>query len=671
MLKLDTMKNNKFQLVTDFKTSQNQKESIDLLTQGLLKNAKYQTLMGVTGSGKTYIMSKIIEKIQKPTLVIAHNKTLAAQLATEFRNFFPKNKVAYFVSYYDYYQPEAYMPTTDLYIEKETQINEEIERYRNKATQYLLTRNDTIVVSSVSCIYGLGNPEEYSKKALEIRVGEIIKRSEILISLTDMQYNRNEIDPIKGTFSLKGEVLELIPPYEDNIVRIELSDDKIESIKYIDNLTRKTISTLQYIYIYPAKHYLLEKEKINNAIKNILKEKNERVKYFKDHDKLIEAERIENKVKFDIEMIQELGYTSGIENYSRHLENRDPGSHSFTLMDFFPKDFLLFIDESHITLPQIRGMYNGDRARKSTLIDYGFRLPSALDNRPLKFLEFQSQINKAIFVSATPGDFEISLSKESTSNINGYPKSGIVEQIIRPTNLLDPEVEIRKKENQIDDIKKEIQKRVNNNERVLIITLTKKMAESLSSYLIKEGFKTQYLHSDLDTIERTDILRDLRLGEYDVIVGINLLREGLDLPEVSLIIILDADKEGFLRSKDSFIQIMGRSARHIHGKVILYADQTTKSMKNAMNETKRRREIQKQYNLENNLTPISIQKTIDTQLERHNKKKDENLDLNIFVNSDKNKLIKELTKEMKKYTENLQFEKATIIRDKIQELKLL
>ena len=660
----------KFKLVSKFSESQAQEESIDMLTLGLEQNAKYQTLMGVTGSGKTYIMSKIIERIHKPTLVIAHNKTLAAQLATEFRNFFPQNKVAYFVSYYDYYQPEAYMPTTGLYIEKETQINEEIEKYRSKATQYLLTRNDTIVVASVSCIYGLGNPEEYSNIALNIKVGDDIKRHTIISKLTDMQYTRNEIEHNKGTFSSKGEIMEIYPPYEDYIVKIEFFGDTIEAIKYVDDIKRKTIDILGDIYIYPAKHYLLQKEKIDKAIKSIIEEKNERVKYFKKQGKLLEAERVESKVNFDIEMIQELGYTSGIENYSRHLEDRVAGSHSFTLMDFFPKDFLLFIDESHITIPQIRGMYNGDRARKQTLIDYGFRLPSALDNRPLKFLEFQSKISKAIFVSATPTEFEISLSKESTAHIKNYPKSGIVEQIIRPTHLLDPEVEIRKRENQIEDIKKEIQKRVRNKERILIITLTKKMAENLSSYLKEEGFKTQYLHSDLDTIERTDILRNLRLGEYDVIVGINLLREGLDLPEVSLIIILDADKEGFLRSRDSFIQIMGRAARHVNGKVILYADNITKSMKEAIKETQRRRGIQQKYNLDNNLTPKSIKKAIDTQLVRQNKKQYTDIDLNTFDISDKNRLIKELTLEMKKYVKNLQFEKAAIIRDKIQELKL-
>ena len=664
------MKTNKFKVISSFKTTHSQQQSIDTLALGLEKNAKYQTLMGVTGSGKTYIMSKIIEEVQKPTLIIAHNKTLASQLAQEFRKFFPHNKVAYFVSYYDYYQPEAYMPTTDLYIEKETQINEEIERYRSKATQYLLTRNDTIVVSSVSCIYGLGSPEEYSNIAFEIKVGEKISRNDIFSKLISMQYTRNEIERDKGTFSSKGEMIEIIPPYEDHIIRVEFLENIVETIKYIDNITRKTIEVIQDIYIYPAKHYLIQKEKMKKAIENILKEKDERVKYFKKLGKLVEAQRIESKVKFDIEMMQELGYTSGIENYSRHLEERAPGSHSFTLMDFFPKDFLLFIDESHITLPQIKGMYNGDRARKQTLIDYGFRLPSALDNRPLKFLEFQNQINKAIFVSATPQEYEKILSKESTNSIKKYPESGIVEQIIRPTHLLDPIVEIRTKENQIEDIQKEIKKRVKNNERTLVLTLTKKMAESLSDYLINEGFKTQYLHGDLDTIERTDILRSLRLGEYDVIVGINLLREGLDLPEVSLIIILDADKEGFLRSKDSFIQIMGRASRHINGNVILYAEETTKSMKNAIAETKRRRKIQDEYNKRYNLIPQSIQKPIDVELQRQ-KKKDDNIDFNTFDTSDKNRLIKELTLEMQKCVKSLQFEKAAIIRDKIKELKLL
>ncbi len=662
------MDKNKFELISDFKPEGDQPKAIEYLLNGIRSGAKNQTLMGVTGSGKTFVMSNIIQNINKPTLVIAHNKTLAAQLASEFRNFFPNNLVAYFVSYYDYYQPEAYIPTRDLYIEKETQINEEIEQYRNKATQYLLTRNDVIIVASVSCIYGLGDPSEYEELAIKISLNTNIKRNTLIDSLLQIQYERNDFEYKRGTFSVKGDIIEIFPQYEDDVIRIEFFGDIIEKIRIINPFTRNRGEERSDVYIFPAKHYIVKQEKLNIAINAIEEELKERLDYFRKMDMLVEAKRLEQKVRFDIEMIQEVGYCQGIENYSRHIEGRAKGSAPFTLMDFFPKDYLLIIDESHITLPQIRGMHRGDFQRKKTLVDYGFRLPSAIDNRPLNFEEFRKKINTVMYVSATPNEYEIEISKESTKGLDNYPENGIVEQIIRPTKLLDPEIEVRKTEGQIEDIKKEVLKRVKKNERTIIITLTKKMSEELNKYMIEQGFNSQYIHSDIKTIERTEILRDLRLGNYDVIIGINLLREGLDLPEVSLILIVDADKEGFLRSKQAFIQIIGRAARHQNGRVIMYAEKITESMKNAIEETNRRRQIQLNYNIKHNVSPIGIKKSIDTQIERI-KKDNENLNINEI--SDTKELIKNLTKQMNEYAKKMQFEKAAKLRDQIKELKLI
>ncbi len=661
------MKKDVFKLEAPFKPQGDQPNAIKTLTYGIESNVKDQTLMGVTGSGKTFVMSNIIQNVQKPTLVIAHNKTLAAQLASEFRSFFPNNKVAYFVSYYDYYQPEAYIPTKDLYIEKETQINEEIEQYRNKATQYLMSSRDVIIVASVSCIYGLGDPSEYEELSVKISKGEYIKRSDLMNSLLNIQYERNDFDYKRGTFSVKGDTIDIFTQYEDNVVRIELFGDQIDKIKIVNALTKTQKSETNEIIIYPAKHYIVEQNRLNLAINKIEEELKERLEYFRKRGMVVEEKRLEQRVKFDIEMIQEMGYCQGIENYSRLIEGRKAGSAPFTLIDFFPKDYLLIIDESHMTIPQIRGMYRGDFQRKKTLIDYGFRLPSALDNRPLKYDEFREKINQVIYVSATPNEYEINLSKQSTEKLKNYPRDGIVEQIIRPTNLIDPEIEIRKTEGQIEDIKIEVKKRIEKDERVIIITLTKKMSEELNKYMLENNFKTQYLHSDIETIERTEVLENLRLGNFDVIVGINLLREGLDLPEVSLIIILDADKEGFLRSKQSLIQIMGRAARHKNGKVIMYADKITKSMEEAIKETNRRREIQISYNKKYKKQPIGIKKDIKKQLERKNKDEE----LNITDISDKKELIKNLTKQMNIYSKNLEFEKASKLRDQIEELKLI
>ena len=665
--------NNNFNLISKYKPEGDQPRAIEKLTLGIKKEAKNQTLMGVTGSGKTFVMSNVIANIGKPTLVIAHNKTLAAQLASEFKNYFPNNAVAYFVSYYDYYQPEAYIPTKDMYIEKETRVNEEIEKYRNKATQFLQSRNDVIIVSSVSCIYGLGSPDEYNELKILISRKDKIKRHELFTLLNNIQYSRNDIEYQRGTFRAKGNIIEIFPPYEENIIRIEMFDDEIESITLIDPLTRSIIENYSEIYIYPAKHYLVKDEKIKKAIINIRQEMKDRINYFKKNNQLVEAQRLEQRVKFDLEMIEEMGYCQGIENYSRHLEGRAQGSAPYTLLDFFPKDYLLIIDESHMTIPQIRGMYKGDYARKKTLVDYGFRLPSAIDNRPLRFDEFQKKINQVIYVSATPNDFEVNISSISTKNIQGYPKNGIVEQIIRPTNLVDPTIEVRPTKNQIDDIKKEIDKRIKNKERTIVITLTKKMAEELSTYFKDNNLKTQYLHSEIHTIERTEILQDLRLGTYDVLVGINLLREGLDLPEVSLMIILDADKEGFLRSKQSLIQTMGRVSRHVSGNVIMYADIMTDSMKEAIKETTRRRNIQLNHNKKYGFKPLSITKSIDTQLERSNNSRDKDLNLDEISDTthiDTKDIVAKLRKQMKKYSDNMEFEKAASIRDKIREVKL-
>ncbi|HYE22680.1 MAG TPA: excinuclease ABC subunit UvrB [Verrucomicrobiae bacterium] len=652
-----------FKLHSQFKPSGDQPQAIDKLVSGLKKNYRYQTLLGVTGSGKTFTMANVVEKLQRPTLIISHNKTLAAQLASEFQEFFPDNAVHYFVSYYDYYQPEAYIPRSDTYIEKETEINEEIDKLRNAATQSLLSRKDVLIVASVSCIYGLGNPGNYLELSIPMKVGETLKRDKFLRRLTDLQFFRNDVELTRGTFRVRGDTIEIIPASADKIMRIGFYGDEIEKISEHDPLTGKDLGERQELTIFPAKHFVTPREKLLAAIDGIRKELSAQIKFFKKQGKAIEAQRIEQRTNFDIEMMLETGYVSGIENYSRHLDFRNPGEPPSTLIDYFPDDFLLFIDESHITLPQISGMYFGDKSRKETLIDYGFRLPSAIDNRPLKFEEFEKKIGQTIFVSATPvKDREIKISKQ------------VAEQIIRPTGLLDPEIEIRPTKNQIDDLMEEIRKRVTKKQRALVTTLTKNMAEELASYLAEYRVKVHYLHSDVDTLERLEILRDLRLGVYDVVVGINLLREGLDLPEVSLVAILDADKEGFLRSETSLVQTMGRAARHIEGHVIMYADRITNSMKAAMDEVERRRKIQEAYNKEHGITPAGIIKKIqETRLAGKKADTGETKEkLRDLKNMDKKEiayLIEELRDQMDLAAKNLDFEKAASLRDEIASIR--
>ncbi|OGE73569.1 MAG: excinuclease ABC subunit B [Candidatus Doudnabacteria bacterium RIFCSPHIGHO2_02_FULL_42_25] len=654
----------KFKIHSPFKPSGDQPTAIEKLVAGLEKKHRYQTLLGVTGSGKTFTMANVIEKVQKPTLIISHNKTLAAQLANEFQEFFPDNAVHYFVSYYDYYQPEAYIPRSDTYIEKETQINEEIDKLRNAATQSLLSRKDVLIVASVSCIYGLGNPGNYLELSLSLKVGEEIKRDKFLRRLTDLQFIRNDINLTRGTFRVRGDVIEFIPASADKVISLSFFGDELEKISEHDPLTGEEFGDRQEITIFPAKHFVTPKEKLFAAINNIRQELADQIKYFKSQGKEIEAQRIEQRTNFDLEMLLETGFVAGIENYSRQLDFRKPGEPPSTLIDYFPDDFLLFIDESHITLPQIYGMYEGDQSRKRTLIDYGFRLPSAIDNRPLKFEEFEKKIDQTIFVSATPTkDRELKVSKQ------------VAEQLIRPTGLLDPEIEIRPTKNQIDDLMEEIQKRVKKKQRILVTTLTKNMAEELSSYLVEYGIRGQYLHADIQTLERLEILRDLRLGVYDVVVGINLLREGLDLPEVSLVAILDADKEGYLRSETSLIQTMGRAARHLEGRVIMYADRITGSMDRAMKEVERRRKIQTTYNKEHGITPTSIQKAIsETRLagkkadEEKVKQLDE-MDLTKMTKQDIAYAIEELRDQMDMASRNLDFEKAAALRDQIQTIR--
>ncbi len=653
-----------FKLTSNFRPSGDQPSAIDKLVSGLNKKYRYQTLLGVTGSGKTFTMANVVQKIQKPTLIISHNKTLAAQLASEFQDFFPDNAVHYFVSYYDYYQPEAYIPRSDTYIEKETEINEEIDKLRNAATQSLLSRKDVLIVASVSCIYGLGSPGDYLELSIPLKVGESIKRDKFLRRLTDLQFTRNDINLTRGTYRVRGDTVELIPASADKIFRINFFGDEIERIGEHDPLTGEDFGTHQELTIFPAKHFVTPREKMLRAIENIRAELAEQIKYFKSQGKEIEAQRIEQRTNFDIEMMLETGFVSGIENYSRHLDFRKPGDPPSTLLDYFPDDFLLFIDESHITLPQISGMYLGDQSRKNTLVEYGFRLPSAMDNRPLKFEEFEKKINQTIFVSATPkADREIKVSKQ------------VAEQLIRPTGLLDPEIEIRPSKNQIDDLMEEIQKRVKKKQRVLVTTLTKNMAEELTTYLNEYRIKVQYLHADIETLKRLEILRDLRLGVYDVVVGINLLREGLDLPEVSLVAILDADKEGYLRSDTSLIQTMGRAARHVEGHVIMYADKITGSMQRAMDEVARRRKIQEQYNKEHGITPQTIIKQIkETRLagkkaeEERNKELSE-IDVTKMSRQDLAYLIEELRDQMDMASKNLDFEKAASIRDQITAIR--
>ena len=646
----------KFKIVSDMKPKGDQIKAIQKLSEGILKNDRFQTLLGVTGSGKTFTIANVIEKVQKPTLVLAHNKTLAAQLCSEFKEFFPNNAVEFFVSYYDYYQPEAYIPHTDTFIEKDSQINDEIDKLRHSATTALFERKDVIIVSSVSCIYGLGDPEDYSDLCVSLRVGMEKDRNEILKKLIEIQYERNQIDFRRGTFRVNGDVLDIFPANSSEMVlRVEFFGDEIDRITEINPLTGEFLGTRSHIAVFPASHYATTTDKMTKALVNIEEEMKERVEFFKSQDKLIEAQRIEQRTNYDMEMMREIGFCSGIENYSRHISGRAPGSAPFTLIDYFPKDFLLVVDESHVTLPQVRGMYAGDRARKTSLVDYGFRLPSAFDNRPLNFDEFSERINQAIFVSATPQEYEKELSSQ------------IVEQVIRPTGLLDPEIFVKPIDGQIDDLLSEINLVTQKNERVLITTLTKRMAEDLTKYFNDAGVKVKYLHSDIDTIERMEIIRDLRAGEFDVLIGINLLREGLDLPEVSLVAILDADKQGFLRSESSLIQTIGRAARNAGGKVIMYADELTPAMENAIRETKRRRDIQSAYNEKHGIVPKTIRKDIrevieatkkeDTKKARRKDKNDEP-----FTELE----ILKLTEEMNKAAKNLEFEKAAEIRDKIK-----
>ena len=649
-----------FEIQSAFKPTGDQPEAIKKIVTSINNDEKFQTLLGVTGSGKTFTMANIIREVKKPTLILAHNKTLAAQLYSEFKEFFPNNAVEYFVSYYDYYQPEAYVASSDTYIEKDASINDEIDKLRHSATSSILERDDVIVISSVSCIYGIGDPDDYKKLMLSIRTGMEIDRDTLIRKLVDIQYERNDINFVRGTFRVRGDVLELFPASDDEkAIRIEFFGDEIDRIVEIDYVTGKILGTRNYIAVFPASHYVTTPEKVAHAVEAIEKELAERVKYFKDNDKLLEAQRIEQRTKYDIEMLNEIGTCQGIENYSRHITGREEGEKPYTLMSFFPDDFLLIVDESHVTIPQVRGMYAGDRSRKQSLIDNGFRLPSAYDNRPLNFAEFEENINQVLFVSATPGPYEI---EHSTT---------VAEQIIRPTGLLDPIIEVRPIENQIDNLVGEINQIVEKNERVLITTLTKKMSEDLTNYLKEIGIRVKYLHSDIDTLERTEIIRDLRLGKFDVLVGINLLREGLDIPEVSLVAILDADKEGFLRSETSLIQTVGRAARNSEGRVIMYADKITRSMAATIEETKRRREIQSQYNEEHGITPKTIVKEVRDSIETL-KPADEEVIFGIAESEDEYEVqnnIEALQKEMMEAAQNLQFERAAQLRDKIKELE--
>ena len=647
-----------FKLHSEYKPTGDQPQAIEYLSKGIEDGKKFQTLLGVTGSGKTFTMANIIEKTQRPTLVLAHNKTLAGQLYSEFKEFFPENRVEYFVSYYDYYQPEAYVPSSDTYIEKDASINDEIDKLRHSATASLFETRDVIVVASVSCIYGLGDPIDYENMIISLRPGMQKDRNELLKKLISLQYTRNELDFKRGTFRAKGDVVEIYPSDEsETAVRVSFWGDEIEKIDSINALTGKVEGSRNHVMIFPNSHYVTTADKMERAITTIQEELKERVKYFKDNGKLLEAQRIEERTNFDLEMMKETGFCQGIENYSRHISGREPGSAPFTLFDYFPKDFLLLIDESHATIPQVRAMYNGDRARKETLVNYGFRLPSAFDNRPLKFEEFEERINQVVFVSATPGDYEKEHSKER-----------VVEQIIRPTGLLDPKIEVRPVENQVDDLIKQIRERTERNERILVTTLTKKMAEDLTKYLTGLDIKVRYMHSDIKALERMEIIRDLRMGKFDVLVGINLLREGLDIPEVSLVAILDADKEGFLRSERSLIQTIGRAARNTDGKVIMYADELTESMDKAITETNRRRKIQQEYNAEHNITPTTIKKAIRETIKATYQVSDNQEKLNIKKGEIVEDAVNRLTEEMLKYAQNLEFEKAAEIRDQIKQL---
>ena len=648
-----------FQIVSDFRLTGDQPQAVEKLVEGLGKGYRQQTLLGVTGSGKTFTMANVIERVQKPTLVICHNKTLAAQLCTELKDFLPDNAVEYFVSYYDYYQPEAYVPKLDLYIEKETDINEEIDKLRHSATRALFEKRDVVIVASVSCIYGLGSPSEYHSFVVSLKRGEKRNRDKLVRQLVDMQYKRNDIDFTRGRFRIRGDTLEIQPSYEELAVRIEFWGNEIERIVEVDPLTGELLRERDSIDIYPAKHFVTSYEKLMAAIADIKAELEERLKELRAQGKLLEAARLEARTSYDIEMLLETGYCTGVENYSRHLQRRLPGSPPWTLLDYFPDDFLLFIDESHMTIPQLHGMYHGDRSRKETLVEYGFRLPSALDNRPLNFGEFDQHINQVIYVSATPGPYEYEHSAQ------------VVEQLVRPTGLLEPTIEVKPTKGQIDDLLEQIESRVKKGERCLVTTLTKRMAEELSEYLREMGVKVHHLHSEIETLERVEILRDLRLGVYDVVVGINLLREGLDLPEVSLVAILDADKEGYLRSRDSLIQTMGRAARHIDGHVIMYADTITKSMHEAIEETYRRRRVQERYNQEHGITPQGIRKAIKDITERVRVVSEARAPYMAAPLSKEEitRLIKELEAQMKAAARNLEFEKAALLRDRIMELR--
>lgn len=653
----------KFEIVSEFKPMGDQPQAIKELASSIQSGNRYQTLLGVTGSGKTFSMANIIETIQKPTLILAHNKTLAAQLYSEFKEFFPNNAVEYFVSYYDYYQPEAYMPSSDTYIEKDSSVNEEIDKLRHSATAALCERDDVIVIASVSCIYGLGDPVDYSEQVVSIRPGMEIERDDVLRKLISIQYTRNDMDFARATFRVRGDTVEVIPAgMSEKAIRIEFFGDEIERIAEIDPLTGGVLGYRDHVVIFPASFYAISTDKMEQAIKRIEEELEDRLKVFKSEDKLLEAQRLSQRTQFDVEMLREMGYCSGVENYSRHLSGREEGETPFTLLDYFPKDFLMIIDESHMTLPQVRAMYNGDRARKNVLVDYGFRLPSALDNRPLKFDEFEEKVNQLLFVSATPAQYELEHSLM------------VSEQLIRPTGLLDPIIELRPVKGQIDDLVGVIHEIVDKGEKVMITTLTKRMAEDLTTYMQEIGVRIKYLHSDIDTLERIEIIRDLRMDVFDVLVGINLLREGLDIPEVSLVAILDADKEGFLRSETSLIQTIGRAARHANGKVIMYADNVTRSMNRAMSETARRRKIQEEYNEEHGITPTTVKKKIrDLIIATKNPEKEKGIlaekDPESMNKEELEKTIKKVEKDMKKAATELQFEKAAQLRDVLISLK--
>lgn len=654
----------KFKIISDYKLQGDQPQAVEQLARGILHGEKHQTLLGVTGSGKTFTMANVIQQVQKPTLIISHNKTLAAQLHGEFKEFFPENAVEYFVSYYDYYQPEAYVPTTDTYIEKDSQINDEIEKLRHSATAALSERQDVIIVASVSCIYGLGSPVDYENQVLSLRPGMEKNRHEMLRKLVDIQYNRNDMGFDRGSFRVRGDVVDIFPAGAENAVRVELFGDEIETIKEINPITGEILGLRNHISIFPASHYVTSKENLMRATQSIEVELEERIRWFQDRGKLIEAQRIEQRTRYDLEMLREVGVCKGIENYSRHIAGLAPGSRPYTLIDYFPKDFLIIIDESHVMLPQLRGMYAGDRSRKSSLVEYGFRLPSALDNRPLNFQEFDSLINQIVYVSATPNEYE----RQQSGGV-------VAQQLIRPTGLIDPEIEIRKTEGQIDDLIGEINKVTAKGERILVTTMTKKMSESLTDYLKNVGIKVRYLHSEVETLERMEIIRDLRLGAFDVLVGINLLREGLDLPEVSLVAILDADKQGFLRTETSLVQTIGRAARNAHGRVIMYADGISDAMGKAIRETDRRRAVQLAYNKEHGITPRTIEKSVRAVIEATKAAEESDLYFESRTASELTQkelidYVKKLEKEMRDAAAGLQFERAAQLRDRIFELKL-